>query len=74
MGFPWGKPREKDRLKWGVPKLNSIDNQGSGRGGQVRTADLLVPNQARYRCATPRGKSPAWRVGWYPRGDSNSRT
>ena len=66
MGFPWGKPIEKDRLKWGVPKLTSIENQGSGRGGQVRTADLLVPNQARYRCATPRAKSPAWREEWYP--------
>ena len=26
-----------------------------GRGGQTRTADLLVPNQAPYRWATPRG-------------------
>jgi hypothetical protein len=26
------------------------------RGGQDRTADLLVPNQAPYRWATPRNK------------------
>ena len=25
-----------------------------GRGGRVRTGDLLVPNQARFHCATPR--------------------
>ena len=26
----------------------------SGRGGQDRTGDLLLPKQARFRCATPR--------------------
>ena len=25
-----------------------------GRGGRDRTGDLLLPKQARYRCATPR--------------------
>ena len=37
-----------------------------GRGGQVRTADLLVPNQARYRCATPRRLSTDWLMGGTP--------
>ena len=27
---------------------------GDGRGGQDRTGDLLLPKQARFRCATPR--------------------
>ena len=26
----------------------------TGRGGRDRTGDLLLPKQARYRCATPR--------------------
>ena len=26
----------------------------NGRGGRGRTADLLLPKQLRYRCATPR--------------------
>ena len=30
------------------------ENQSFGRGGQNRTADLLVPNQAPCRWATPR--------------------
>ncbi len=57
MGFSRGRPEEKDRPRWGSPKLNSIENRGFGRGGQNRTADLLVPNQAPYRWATPRSLS-----------------
>ena len=31
-----------------------------GRGGQIRTADLLVPNQAPCRWATPRSMGEKW--------------
>ena len=33
------------------------DGEGAGRGGQDRTGDLLLPKQARFRCATPRRSS-----------------
>ena len=29
---------------------------GSGRGGRIRTGDLLLPKQTRYHCATPRSE------------------
>jgi hypothetical protein len=34
--------------------IQKYHKQASGRGGQDRTGDLFVPNEARYRCATPR--------------------
>ena len=44
----------------GVEKSLETTHLGEGsvgRGGRVRTGDLVVPNHARYRCATPRYNS-----------------
>ena len=36
------------------PETTHLGEESVGRGGRVRTGDLVVPNHARYRCATPR--------------------
>ena len=47
-------PRGSSKDKFTCP-IDSVGLQYAiGRGGQIRTADLLVPNQAPCRWATPR--------------------
>jgi hypothetical protein len=35
------------------PGLNNRIPQGGGWGGRIRTFNLLIQSQLRYRCATP---------------------
>ncbi len=56
----------RERKNKGYEKFKSKKQRGEipnilnclifGRGGEIRTHGPLVPNQVRYRCATPRPK------------------
>ncbi len=39
---------------WKASALPLSYTRKTGRSGEIRTRDPLVPNQVRYRCATPR--------------------
>ncbi len=53
-----GTIRACSRRKWSMPSTGShvdaMANQRDGRGGGIRTHNLVLPKHVRYRCATPR--------------------
>lgn len=44
-------PQNQPQKRKNRPEVRSAENQENGRGSEIRTRDLLVPNQSRYQTA-----------------------